>query len=86
MAMGMFVKESITMNSMITNRGFSKIEFNDIYNQECSLQKSSLARKPAIWFGRHENRMHLDQEMVEQLIPFLQEFVKTGRLSNPDDK
>jgi len=34
-----------------TNRGFSIFNFKDRYNQECSLQKSSLAFEDAIWFG-----------------------------------
>lgn len=34
-----------------TNRGFSSIEFEDIYNSKCSIQKSSLATEEAIWFG-----------------------------------
>ena len=34
-----------------TKRGFSRIEFKDHYGVSCSLQKSSLATKDAIWFG-----------------------------------
>jgi hypothetical protein len=34
-----------------TNRGFGYVEFNDVYNQKCSIQKSSLASEDAIWFG-----------------------------------
>ncbi|MHA6481081.1 hypothetical protein ACX1C1_04055 [Paenibacillus sp. strain BS8-2] len=34
-----------------TNRGFSLIEFNDMYGVGCSIQKSSLATEDAIWIG-----------------------------------
>jgi len=34
-----------------TNRGFSLIEFMDLYGSKCSLQKSSLASEDAIWLG-----------------------------------
>lgn len=34
-----------------TNRGFKKMTFEDRYNDECSLQESSLATENAIWFG-----------------------------------
>ena len=34
-----------------TNRGFEYVEFKDIYDQKCSIQKSSLASEDAIWFG-----------------------------------
>lgn len=34
-----------------TQRGFNYIEFNDYYNEKCSLQKSSLATEECIWFG-----------------------------------
>lgn len=34
-----------------TNRGFSLIEFTDLYGAGYSVQKSSLATKDAIWLG-----------------------------------
>lgn len=34
-----------------TNRGFPLIEFVDLYDNKCSIQKSSLAMDDAIWFG-----------------------------------
>ena len=34
-----------------TGRGFGLIKFDDRYAQQCSLQDSSLATEPAIWFG-----------------------------------
>jgi hypothetical protein len=38
-------------NQTNTIRGFDLIEFKDLYNSECSIQKSSLATDDAIWFG-----------------------------------
>ena len=32
-------------------RGFSRIEFNDLYDNKCSIQESSLATESAIWLG-----------------------------------
>jgi hypothetical protein len=37
-----------------TNRGFDILEFLDLYEVPCSLQKSSLATEDAIWFGRND--------------------------------
>ncbi len=34
-----------------TERGFCLLTFFDYYDQECSLQESSLAEEAAIWFG-----------------------------------
>jgi hypothetical protein len=34
-----------------TARGFRVIDFEDRYDQSCSIQKSSLAMEDAIWFG-----------------------------------
>ncbi|MES0334756.1 MAG: hypothetical protein SFH39_00140 [Candidatus Magnetobacterium sp. LHC-1] len=34
-----------------TNRGFNLIEFLDLYETKCNIQKSSLATEDAIWFG-----------------------------------
>jgi len=76
-----------------TSRGFSLIEFKDMYDQPCSLQKSSIATEDCIWLGVHDQidlntkqvigpaqRMHLTQEQVKELIPLLQKFVDTGEL------
>ena len=94
-----------------TLRGFSVIEFIDQRDNECSLQKSSMAAEDCIWLGCNEiglkhfipsigwrdvklidgpprgecyianTRMHLTQEQVKMLLPYLQRFVETGELS-----
>ena len=87
-----------------TNRGFSYIEFEDVYGLACSLQKSSSGNEDCIWLGiskpevKHlvpglgwktfhipehaliSSRMHLNQEQVKMLMPYLQRFVETGDL------
>lgn len=87
-----------------TSRGFKFFEFKDLYGEECSIQKSSLATEHAIWFGVSNpipkiliqdvgwvpitlpsntllsGRMHLNQEQVKILLPFLLKFAKTGEL------
>lgn len=40
--------------AQVTERGFTRIEFRDVYDKECSLQESSLATDNAIWFGISE--------------------------------
>jgi hypothetical protein len=88
-----------------TCRGFDVSEFTDKYGNKCSLQKSSAASEPCIWFGVDEikpihlvpdkgwtpvefpedtqfnSRMHLTQDQVKELLPFLQRFAETGELS-----
>ncbi|WP_321354582.1 hypothetical protein [Pseudomonas extremaustralis] len=39
------------ITSSQTCRGFSLIEFEDLYGSKCSIQASSLASEDAIWFG-----------------------------------
>jgi hypothetical protein len=39
------------MKHSTTNRGFDIFEFTDLYGNECSVQKSSLATEDAIWLG-----------------------------------
>lgn len=39
------------MKTSKTHRGFTIITFKDRYDNPCSLQQSSLASEPAIWFG-----------------------------------
>jgi hypothetical protein len=79
------------MKSKKTIRGFTLIEFDDLYEQKCSLQKSSIATTDAIWFGVDNtgerlgdkdvnNRMHLNRKQVKTLLPYLIKFVETGEL------
>ncbi len=46
-----------------TERGFPVITFQDRYNVECSIQRSSLAFENAVWFG-------VDEPDPRILIPF----------------
>lgn len=46
-----FSETDTELKSFRNNRGFGSLVFLDRYNQECSLQDSSLATEPAIWFG-----------------------------------
>jgi len=39
------------MKRDVTVRGFGVYNFNDYYDSECSIQKSSLATVDAIWLG-----------------------------------
>jgi hypothetical protein len=41
----------MTLSWSETTRGFTVAEFRDLYDQDCSIQASSLATQPAIWFG-----------------------------------
>lgn len=63
-----------------TERGFAIVEFTDRYKFSCSLQKSSLATEDCIWLGVEDNRMHLTQSMVAELLPYLLSFVLNGEL------
>lgn len=65
-----------------TSRGFVRGDFTDRYGEECSIQESS-AVVPCIWLGTNDNRMHLTQTMVSNLLPLLQHFVKHGTLPEP---
>lgn len=67
-----------------TNRGFDIAKFKDSYGVECSLQKSSSATQDKIWLGVAENRMHLTRKQVEELLPYLTNFVSKGELEGGD--
>jgi hypothetical protein len=94
----------MTVTVDTTSRGFTRIDFEDRYQNGCSLQMSSLASEAAIWFGCDDpeprilvpnegcqpvvipglltnTRMHLTQEQVRELLPYLQHFVDTGELT-----
>lgn len=88
-----------------TDREFDIVKFKDVYDKECSLQKSSAATFDAIWFGVTkpvikvfqkgawqdfvlpdealiQTRMHLTQEQVKELLPYLIKFAESGNLTD----
>ena len=79
------------MKKSLTERGFQRIDWLDLYRQPCSLQQSSLAlySEPgagAVWLGQGENRMHLSVSEVDSLIAYLQNWMQTGKLFDPELK
>jgi hypothetical protein len=74
--------------NITSDKGLRKILFEDDYKQKCSLIKSNAALEDKIWFGVDKDadgktvvaRMHLTQEHVRNLLPYLQKFVDTGDL------
>ena len=71
------------METTKSGKGFYRYTFWDSL-QECELTEASVTDKsePHIWFGRKrsEHLMNLNQEAVAELLPYLQTFVKTGRI------
>lgn len=64
-----------------TQYGAFLLEFTDRDLDACELQKSSYATEAAIWLGLADNpRMHLTQQDVQALLPYLIRFVETGEL------
>jgi hypothetical protein len=88
-------ESGLDFNSGQTQRRFRFFEFKDLYEKECSLQKSSLATEYAVWFGQDKfkpvypndtnARMHLSRLQVEQLLPILAYFAYTGELPKTED-
>lgn len=79
----------------VANRGFHGYRFRDLYDEECSIQQSSLATDEAIWLGLQRGthvygeclaRMHLNRDQVRALLPMLQRFADTGELTHPADE
>ena len=77
------------MKESKTNRGFHYADFYDRNNEGCSLQKSSIADEDCIWLGIDRpksiggvvyGRMHLTQEMVMALLPYLNRFAYSGEI------
>lgn len=46
-----YEERGLVLDSTRTYRGFKLFKFKDRYNEECTLQMSSLATESAIWFG-----------------------------------
>lgn len=71
----------------VTSRGFGGFTFNDLYDQECSIQESSNAEQYAVWLGvdkgiddAKNSRMHINISQARVLIKILEEFVENGYL------
>ena len=71
------------INYSLTNRGFIVGKFVDINDRPCSIQQSSLATECALWLGEGENRMHLDETLVDELIFALTHWRKNDELPWP---
>lgn len=82
----LFRKTIIEMKTFTTDRGFTLITFRDKRGANCSIQKSSAADYDCIWLGAENNRMHLTQDQVKELLPILQHFVDTGELNGLNHK
>ena len=76
----------------LTNRGFGRAEFTDLYGHKASIQESSLATDDALWLGCESGthvdgqccaRMHLNCDGVRALMPLLHHFIEHGRLPRP---
>ena len=67
------------MKIKYTGRGFRFATFKDRYGESCSIQESSSV-VPSLWLGADENRMHLSQKMVKDLLPLLTHFAEHGVL------
>ena len=82
--------------SVETGRGFTRVIFKDHYGRACTLQESSMAKPPAVWLGVEADqikrelvehpgatprtRMHLSEERVSNLLPYLLKFLAEGEL------
>lgn len=96
-----------------TNEGFDFKCFKDKNEEDCSIQKSSIATEDTIWLGVNvpkvialakelhpersdivgwlsvplpecaniSGRMHLSQDMVKEILPYLIKFAETGELT-----
>ncbi len=70
------------------HRGSPRAEFKDKYESQASIQDSTIAGYPMIWLGVDRDpegntgwRMHLTQEMVQDLMPLLTAFIETGSIA-----
>lgn len=63
----------------VTNRHFERLDFKDMYDNECSIQESSNIEK-SIWVGTNENRMIIKQEDCLEIALYLLNFYKNGEL------
>lgn len=74
-------------------RGFEIVDFTDRNGAPCSLQQSSAVGdyddaydRPGtsmVWLGAGDLRMHLDREMVSELIGLLRRWLETGSFQEP---
>jgi hypothetical protein len=69
-----------------------EIKFRDRLGRLCSLGEGFPTKVPTVMLGGAApaerigelSRMDLDQQQIEYLLPFLQHFVKTGKLPAPE--
>ena len=82
------------MEIRLTPRNFEIIEFPESHGLPCNLQQSSSIDNTQrgldnpgssfIWFGLKDSRMHLSRENLIELLPHLQQWLKTGNFSKEE--
>lgn len=65
-----------------THNGFAYIVFTDASSNGCSLRKSSLEAAIFLGIDRYPEltNIHLTQDLVRELLPYLQLFADTGEI------
>ena len=73
----------MTLKETTSDREMTRITFVDSYKEPCSLHQSSSAKEERIWLGLRKNAQYmlLNRETVKDLLPYLQRFVETGKLT-----
>ena len=70
----------------VTDRGFPRITFDDLYREKCSLQLSSLAETPAVWFGVENPKAQVLRDSLWQEVPLPDDAVVGGRMHLSHDQ
>lgn len=69
--------------NQISGRGLAAVNFHDTNKRAGVLVESNYAEEPRVWLGLDtEEKLHLNMRQVEELLPYLELFARTGRLSS----
>lgn len=68
-----------------TPTGFQRLEFKDFYGHKCGVEIVSNGEE-SVWIGQEQFVMRLTPEMIAALLPYFENYIKTGELVSPEVK
>lgn len=68
-----------------TGRGFLRADFKDANGKSASIQESSVATECMLWLGIEQDRMHLNEQLVRELVALMSRYADHGTLLTPEE-
>lgn len=63
-----------------TANGYPVVQFKDQFNNDCELKETGMGNTVTLGIEKQSSTIYLTPERVQDLLPLLEHYAKTGRL------